>query len=194
LNSLLGYQAAKYWLYTFYANFQSQFTDGYSYNGNQRTIISAPFAPAYITFGPGFAYKKSDNFRVNISPAAVRLTLVDNDTLSSIGAFGVTPGSKSLLEFGASLDAYYKINIAPNIAFENILKMFSNYLSKPQNVYTDYTANLYMKVNKLVTVNAGVEIVSDPLAKIPFVTNGITEYHSVTQIKQIFGAGLTYKF
>jgi hypothetical protein len=194
LNSLLGYQAAKYWLYTFYANFQSQFTDGYSYNGNQRTIISAPFAPAYITFGPGFAYKKSDNFRVNISPAAVRLTLVNNDTLSSIGAFGVTPGSKSLLEFGASLDAYYKVNIAPNIAFENILKMFSNYLSKPQNVFTDYTANLYMKVNKLVTVNAGVEIVSDPLAKIPFTTNGITEYHSVTQIKQIFGAGLTYKF
>ena len=195
LNSLLGYQAAKYWLYTFYANFQTQFTNGYDYgSNNERTIISGPFAPAYITFGPGFAYKKSDNFRVNISPAAARITLVDNDTLSSIGAFGVKPGSKSLFEFGASLDAYYKINIAQNISFENILKMYSNYLSKPQNIYTDYTANLFMKVNKLVTVNAGVELVSDPLAKIPITNNGTTEYHSVLQIRQIFGAGLTYKF
>jgi hypothetical protein len=194
LNSLLGYQAAKYWLYTFYANFQSQFTDGYSYNGNDRTIISGPFAPAYITFGPGFAYKKSDNFRVNISPAAARITLVDIDTLSSIGAFGVTPGSKSLFEFGASLDAYYKVDIVQNITLENILKMYSNYLNNPGNVFTDYTLNLYMKVNKFVTVNGGIELVNDPLAKIPFPNGAVTEYHSVLQVKQIFGAGLTYKF
>jgi hypothetical protein len=195
LNSLLGYQAAKYWLYTFYANFQSQFTDGYSYNGSQRTLLSAPFAPAYITFGPGIAYKQSDNFRINLSPAAVRLTMVNNDTLSSIGAFGVTPGSKSLFEFGASLDAYYKVDIAKNITFENILKMYSNYLKQPQDVFTDYTANIFMKVNKVVTVNFGIELVNDPLARIPFPNaDGTTDYHSVLQVKQIFGAGLTYKF
>ena len=195
LNSLLGYQAAKYWLYTFYANFQTQFTKGYSYDdANNRTLISAPFAPAYLTFGPGFAYKRSDNFRVNLSPAAIRLTFVENDSLSSVGSYGVTAGKKSLLEFGASLDAYYKVNIAQNISFENILKLYSNYLNKPQNIYSDYAANLYMKVNKLVTVNVGVELISDPLAQIPVLKNGVTEYHSLLQVKEIFGAGLTYKF
>lgn len=195
LNSLLGYKAAQYWLYTFYANFQSQFTKGYSYDAaNNRTLISAPFAPAYLTFGPGFAYKKSDNFRINISPAAARITFVKNDSLSNIGSYGVTPGSESLFEFGASLDAYYKVNLMPNIAFENILKMYSNYLKNPQNIFTDYTANIFMKVNKFVTVNAGVELLSDPNAKIPVMSNGITAYHSLLQVKQIFGAGLTYKF
>ena len=195
LNSLLGYQAAPFWLYTFYANFQSQFTKGYSYDAtNNRTLISAPFAPAYLTFGPGFAYKKSDNFRINFSPVAARITIVQNDSLSSIGSYGVTPGKGSLFEFGASLDAYYKVNIVQNISFENILKLYSNYLSKPQNIYMDYAANLYMKVNKVVTVNAGVELISDPNAKIPVMTNGLTEYHSLLQTKQIFGAGLTYKF
>ncbi|MBS1528374.1 MAG: DUF3078 domain-containing protein, partial [Bacteroidetes bacterium] len=64
LNSLLGYAAAKYWLYTFYMNFQTQFTNGYAYDANNnRTLISGAFAPAYLTFGPGFAYKRSDNFR-----------------------------------------------------------------------------------------------------------------------------------
>lgn len=194
INSLLGYQAAKYWLYTFYLNFQTQFTNGYSYSGDQRTLLSSFFAPAYLTFGPGFAYKKSNNFRINVSPAAARFTFVQNDSLSSVGAFGVTPGNKSLFEFGASVDAYYKVNIMQNIAFENILKLFSNYLSKPGNIYADYAANLYMKVNKVVTVNAGVELISDPNAKIPQTKDGITTSHSLLQTKQIFGAGLTYKF
>jgi len=195
LNSLLGYKAAKYWLYTFYANFQTQFTNGYSYDSNNnRTLISTLFAPAYLTFGPGFAFKKSDNFRVNISPLASRITFVENDSLSNIGAFGVTPGSHTLFEFGASLDAYYKINLDKNIAFENILKLYSNYISKPENIYADYASNIYMKVNKLVTVNAGVELIADPNAKIPVLSNGVTEYHSLLQVKQIFGAGLTYKF
>ncbi len=194
LNSLLGYKAAQYWLYTFYANFQTQFTDGYNYTANGRTLISAPFAPAYLTFGPGFAYKRSDNLRVNISPFAARITMVQNDSLSNAGAFGVTPGSKSLFQFGASLDAYYKVNIAPNIAFENILKLFSNYLKQAGNIYADYAGNIFMKVNKLVTVNVGVELISDPNAKVPVQNNGVTEYHSLLQVKQIFGAGLTYKF
>jgi hypothetical protein len=195
LNSLLGYKAAQYWLYTFYTNFQTQFTNGYAYNGAQRTLLSTFLAPGYLTFGPGFAYKKSDNLRVNISPFASKFTLVQNDSLSSIGAFGVKPGNKSLYEFGASLDAYYKVNLVENISLENILKLYSNYLSKPGNVFADYTANLFMKVNKVVTVNAGLELVSDPNAKIPFPqANGTTAYHSVLQAKQIFGAGVTYKF
>lgn len=195
LNSLLGRQASKYWLYTFYMNFQTQFTKGYNYDAaGNRTLISAPFAPASLTFGPGFAYKQSDNFRVNISPAAARITIVQNDSLSSIGAFGVTPGKKSLFEFGASLDAYYKVNLATNIAFENILKLYSNYLKTPGNIYMDYTANIFMKVNKLVTVNAGLELISDPNTKVPVQKNGVTEYHSLLQTKQIFGAGVTYKF
>ncbi len=196
LNSLLGYQYAKYWMYTFYTNFQTQFTKGYSYDANnQRTLISDFFAPAYLTFGPGIAYKRSDNFRINLSPAALRFTFVNNDTLSSHGAFGVTPGSHTLTEFGASLDAYYKVGIAKNITLENILKLYSNYLSQPQNIYADYAVNLYMKVNKLVTVNFGVELLNDPNAKIPTIdATGVTTYHAPLQVRQIFGAGLTYKF
>jgi hypothetical protein len=196
LNSLLGYQAAKYWLYTFYTNFQTQISKGFSYDdaNHTSTLISAPFAPAYLTFGPGIAYKQSDNFRINLSPLAARFTFVQNDTLSARGAFGVTPGQESLFEFGASLDAYYKVNLAQNIAFENILKLYSNYLKDPQNVYMDYTANIYMKVNKIITVNAGVELISDPNAKIAETTNGVTTYHSLLQVKQIFGVGATYKF
>jgi hypothetical protein len=195
LNSLLGYKAARYWLYTFYGNFQTQFANGYNYDSNNlRTLISAPFAPAYLTFGPGFAYKRSDSLRINLSPLASRFTFVRNGYLSSLGSYGVTPYNKSLYQLGASLDAYYKLGIAKNITLENILKLYSDYLKKPQNIYADYAANLYMKVNKVVTVNLGVELINDPLARITQEKNGVNEYHSLLQVKQIFGAGVTYKF
>ncbi|MEN0054399.1 MAG: DUF3078 domain-containing protein [Mucilaginibacter sp.] len=191
LNSLLGRQASKYWLYTFYMNFQTQFTKGYNYDTDPKTLISNFLAPAYLTFGPGFAYKRSDNFRINISPAAARVIIVRDDYLSSIGAFGVTPDNKSLFQFGASLDAYYKINLVQNISLENILKLYSDYLHKPGDIYTDYTANLFMKVNKFVTVNAGVQMIYDGRTRIP---NDDGSSKIALQVKQIFGAGLTYKF
>ena len=40
LNSLLGRQISKYWLYTFYMNFQSQFTKGYDYSTTPKTLLS----------------------------------------------------------------------------------------------------------------------------------------------------------
>jgi len=194
LNSLLGYKAAQYWLYTFYANFQTQFSKGYQYKGDTKTVISDFLAPAYLTFGPGFAYKKSDNFRINISPFASRLIIVKDASLAT--SYGLDEGKKIRYEFGASLDAYYKINLMENIGFENILKLYSNYLDKPGNIYTDYTANLFMKVNKFVTVNAGVQLIYDDKTEIKEFnadgTPGGTK--KALQVKQIFGAGLTYKF
>ncbi|MBB5634330.1 hypothetical protein HDE68_000215 [Pedobacter cryoconitis] len=194
LNSLLGRQASKYWLYTFYANFQTQFAKGYNYSTTPQSLISTFLAPAYLTFGPGFAYKRSDNFRINISPAAARVIIVQNDTLSKYGAFGVDPYKKSKFQFGASLDAYYKVNLLENISLENTLKLYSDYLDKPGNIYTDYTANLFMKVNKFVTVNAGVQLIYDDKTKIPYVDNGVDKTKKALQVKQIFGAGVTYKF
>lgn len=196
LNSLLGYQASKYWMYTFYANFQTQFAKGYRYEGDGKTLISDLLAPAYLTLGPGFAYKRSDNFRINISPFASRFIFVKNRNLAE--SFGNDPQKRLRYEFGASLDAYYKVDLVENISFENILKLYTNYLDKPQNIYTDYTANLYMKVNKFVTVNAGVQLLYDDKTEIPILDdNGVKiegKGKRALQVKQIFGAGLTYKF
>lgn len=198
LNSLLGYQATEKWYYTFFANFNTQFADGFQYDvNNTPSLISTSFAPAFLSFGPGFAYKESDNFRVNLSPAAARAIFVTNDELSNQGAFGVTPGSKSRFEFGASLDAYYKVDVMENISIENILKLYSNYLEDPQNVDVDYTLNLFMKVNDYISVNGGVQLIYDDNTHIPRQVNGLIVPGSARptlQVRQVLGVGLTYKF
>lgn len=192
LNSLLGYEAKEHWLYTFYANFNSQFANGYDYTDAGRKKTSGAFAPAYLSFGPGMAYKKSDNFRVNISPAAARFVFVSDEDLRE--AFGVDFDKSSRFEFGASLDAYYKVDIMENVSFENILKLYSDYTDNPQNVDIDYTANLFMKVNKFINVNAGVQLIYDDNTLIPTMNNGVAGNKKALQVRQILGAGVTYKF
>lgn len=198
LNSLLGYEAADRWLYTFYLNFNTQFADGFQYDAdNNGTLISTAFAPAYLSFGPGFAYKESDNFRFNLSPAAARFIFVTNDDLSAQGAFGVDPGSTSRFEFGASFDAYYKTDLMENVSVENILKLYSNYLEDPQNVDVDYTFNLFMKVNDYITVNGGVQLIYDDNTLIPRQESGVFipgSERPTLQVRQVLGAGITYKF
>ena len=67
INSLLGKQLKDCWLATFYTNFQTQFANGYDYSLDGKPLISTLFAPATLGFGPGFAYKKSDDFKMNLS-------------------------------------------------------------------------------------------------------------------------------
>ena len=195
LNSLLGYQMKEKWLYSFFTNFNTQFANGYKYDGDgNETLISSGLSPAYLSFGPGIAYKESDNFKINLSPAASRLVFVTNPDVDET-LYGLDAGKKSRFEFGASLDAYYKKDILENVSFENILRLYSNYLDKPQNVDVDYTANLFMKVNKFITVNAGVQLIYDDNIKTKSLENGVElEKGPKLQVKQIIGAGITYKF
>ena len=82
-----------------------------------------------------------------------------------------------------------------NVTFENILKLYSNYLDKPKNIDIDYTATLAMKVNKWISVNAGVQLIYDDNTKLPKIENGVQiGSKSDLQVKQILGAGITYKF
>lgn len=190
LNSLLGYEAAEYWMYTFFLNFKTQFAPGYDYISNtEKRKISDFIAPAYLNFGPGFAYKKDDNFKVNISPAAARFVFVTIDSLAP--NYSIDPGKNSRFEFGASLDAYYKTDIMENVSFENTLRLYSDYLDKPQNVDVDYTANVFMKVNEYITVNAGVQLIYDDNV---LIQKSDDRKGPALQVKQILGAGFTYKF
>lgn len=190
LNSLLGYEAAEHWMYTFFLNFKTQFAPGYDYISNtEKRKISDFAAPAYLNFGPGFAYKRDDNFKVNISPAAARFVFVAIDSLAP--NYSIDPGKNSRFEFGASLDAYYKTEIMENISFENTLRLYSDYLEKPQNVDVDYTANVFMKVNEYITVNAGVQLIYDDNI---LIQKSDGRKGPALQVKQILGAGFTYKF
>ena len=182
VNSTYGKQAAKYWYYSFFGDFKTQMTEGLDYSTTPETRVSTLFAPAYLSFGPGMLWKKSDNLKVNFAPATSKLTLVMDDDLSAAGAYGVDPGESLRYEMGMAINGYYKFDLMKNISMENMLGLYSNYLDHPENVDVDYQMNLLMKINKYISANFGLNLLYDDNAS------------KDIQVKEVFGLGFNAKF
>ncbi|WP_340201310.1 DUF3078 domain-containing protein [Ascidiimonas sp. W6] len=189
INSLLGKKAGGNWYYSGFLNFKTQFAKGYVFgtdpvtNEEIRTEQTNFFSPAYLQFGPGMLWKKSDNLSVNIAPATARFIFVNSDfTLPNDAYFGVEEGNSTRFELGASLSAYYKFELMENVSFENILNLYTNYLEDPQNVDLDYQLNIVMKINKYLSTNLALQTIYDD--------NAIGRL----QVRQVFGLGINYGF
>ncbi len=78
MNSKWGYELKKPWYFATLAQFKTQFTEGFDATGNR---ISNLFAPAYLIVGVGFDYRPNDDFSVFISPATMKLTMVNDEKL-----------------------------------------------------------------------------------------------------------------
>ena len=182
INTVYGKQASKLWYYSFFGDFKTQMTDGFNYSTTPAAVTSKLFAPAYLNFGPGMLWKKSDNLKVNFAPATSKMTFVMDDSLSAVGAYGVDPGENLRYEVGMAINGYYKLNLMKNISMENILGLYSNYLDHPENVDVDYQMNLVMSVNKYISANLGLHLLYDD--------NALQDL----QVKEVFGLGFNAKF
>lgn len=179
LNTLLGLKASTYWFFSFIGNFKSQYTKGFDYNKDPKVLVSEFLSPAYLTFGLGMLWKKSDNLSLNIAPATARYTFV-NDFFS--GKFGVEEGKNTAFALGFNLSGYYKFNVMENIKMENVLTLYSDYLSKIGNIDVDYQTNLNFKVNKSIKMQMTFHTIMDDNAS------------SRVQFRQLFGLGINYNF
>lgn len=196
LNSLLGKKAWGNWSYSFFANFRTQFTDGYNYDKDAKSMYatSGLFKPAYLTFGPGMLWKKSDNLKFNIAPLTSKITYIGDEIFlynaskkefessKLVNVFGVEPGENIRYELGMYAAGYYKLNLMKNVSMENILALYSNYLEDPQNIDIDYTMNLVMQINKYLSTNFTVQAVYDD--------NAIKR----VQLREVFGLGVNFTF
>ncbi|MGM0933794.1 MAG: DUF3078 domain-containing protein [Bacteroidota bacterium] len=193
-NSIAGKQIEESnWFYSLFLNFRTQITKGYNYDENAETgeIIRTEYtnflSPAYLQFGPGMLWKKSEDLYVNLSPATGRMILVDSDFTSAPGYvdgdyFGVDAEKSARWELGASISAYAKFGIIENVSMENLLNLYSNYLEDPQNVDIDYTMNMNMKINNYLSTNLIFQAIYDDNAVKGF------------QIREVFGLGFNYAF
>jgi hypothetical protein len=161
INSIYGRKINDAWNFTFYGNFKTQFTKGYDYSVSPYAKISNAFAPAFLSFGPGLSYKKSDNFYINFAPVTSKFVFVTDPDLNAVGAFGVEAGKSMRYEFGANFQMFFKANLMKNVSFENTLNLFSNYLDNPQNVDVDNMFILRMKVNKYLSTGLTVRTIYD---------------------------------
>lgn len=208
LNSLVGSRIKESnWYYSGLLNFRTQMVAGFEFFDRQildetgevintvedRREITDSFSPAYLQAGPGFLWKKSDNFKINLAPATARLifvksrfTRVDENDPVAVEAFepffGVEANKSFRFELGASLSLYYKEELFENIVFENTLNLYADYIENTKNVDLDYTLNIAMQVNKYITTNIALQLIYDENA-----VSGL-------QVREVLGIGLKYAF
>lgn len=188
LTSSYGYEFARHFYFAGSTNFKTQFSAGYDYNVPDTISggfkkISNFMAPGQWALGIGVDYKPSDNLQVNFHPFTSRFTFVKDPDLQVAGNFGLKEdGDSYFYEFGAYLGARYKFNIMNNISYDSRLGIYSNYLSKPQNMDIAYQGVLDMKVNNLISAQATINLFYDE------------DQIKKTQLKQTLGVGLAYKF
>jgi hypothetical protein len=205
--STVGYKMSKNsrWSYSSKFNFNTQFTNGYSYP-NTDVSISHTFAPAYVFLGVGAEYyKKEKEINVYLSPLTLKSTIVLNQRLADQGSFGVRgalydenenrirKGKLHKTEVGFLFSNGWKKKIYENINFENRITLFTDYFNNFGNIDIDWQMQLDFVVNKHVRANITAHIIYDDDVKAKEEVAGeMITVGPKLQMKQSLGVGLVY--
>jgi hypothetical protein len=172
------------------ANLRSQFFKGYNFQDGSKSLSSNFMAPGYFLLSLGLDYKPTKNLSIFFSPATARWVIVKDTALSNKGAYGVTPGKKSNLEFGAFATINYLKEISKNITYKARLDLFSNYRRNPQNIDLFMSNILNVKLSKVLSATWGVDLIYDDDVKL----FGPRKKSPALQVKSLVGIGLMVKF
>jgi hypothetical protein len=191
LLSKAGYEIAPKLSLSALFNFHSQFSKGYNYNSDgSKELLSDFLAPGYVLVSIGLDYKPAEGLSIFVSPITSRWTLVEDDTLSAKGAYGVDSGKKSKNEIGAFVSVNYLKDITKTIGYKGRLDLFSNYEHNPQNVDVMMNNMFTAKISKVLTASLGLDLIYDDDVKL----FGPNHNSPGLQVKSLIAAGMSVKF
>ncbi|HEX8427692.1 DUF3078 domain-containing protein [Hymenobacter sp.] len=210
LNARYSRSYATKWSYAAQVNLKTQLTPT-SDIMKPDSLLSKFLAPAYILASIGFEYKPSDDFSLFLSPATGKFTVVNDQQLADVGAFGVKAarrdaddqvlvgtGERMREELGAYLNVRYRRGLMSNVTYQTRLELFSNYFHNPQNIDVNWENLVDFKVNKFISASVAATLVYDDDVLVPLnadqQNSDFTARGRRIQFKETLGIGLTYKF
>jgi hypothetical protein len=211
MNSKYGQYAFGDFYYSAMVNFLTQFTDGFDYLTSDQIPISALMAPGYLTGALGMDWKPTESFSLFLSPATGKFTFVLDEDIANAGTYGneaavfddngvvLTPGQQIRSEFGASMVALFNMNLADNISNSGRLTLFNNFTDPVKenrgNVDVNFVNTLSVQATKWLTLSLYLEMIYDHDIAIPIFDENDVQIGDGprTQLKEIFGIGLSYR-
>ncbi len=171
-------------------NFRTQFFKGYTYTDQQNTLASSFLSPGYVLVSPGIDYKPSQFFSIFVSPFTNRWVIVQNDSLSAKGLYGVNPGKHVSSELGAFITVNLLKEFNKTVSYKGRLDLFSNYKHEPENIDVFMSNALFLKVSKILTASWNVDLIYDDDVKL----FGKNKNSAALQLKSLVGLGFAVKF
>lgn len=195
----VGYKLKDKWYLSFIGGFRTQFMDGYSYP-NDSVKVSTFMAPGYINLSLGIDYSPNDNFSLFVSPLSSKMTIVNDQRLADLGAFGVdqavfsanggaVEGKKFRAEFGAYLKMTYQKEVFHNVNLKAKLELFSNYAHNPQNIDVNADVLWTFKINSWLSASLNWTVIYDDDIS---VRDSKGNFGPRTQFKSVLGLGVSY--
>ena len=171
-------------------NLRSQFFRGYTFPDGVKTLSSNFLSPGYLLLGIGLDYKPVKDLSIFFSPATARWIIVKDTVLSNKGLYGVEPGKRSVLEFGAFASINYLKDISKSITYKGRLDLFSNYRNNPENIDVFMSNALNVKLSRVLALTWGLDLIYDDDVKL----FGPDHNSAALQVKSLVGIGLLVKF
>lgn len=193
--------------YTALAEFKSQFLPGYApydpTTGAKGSHISNFLAPAFGLLSVGFDYKPKSAISFYISPATGKFTLVREQRLADLGAFGVKAaetnangdtipgtGQRFRPELGWYINIMFNKDVMKNVNVRSRIDLFTNYQT-PALTDVNWETTINMKVNKYITASIFTHLIyDDDIDAIP----ETPMKNPRIQFKHVLGIGLSYMF
>lgn len=189
LDTKYGYKIGDKWSLFSSLNFLSQFSKGYNYPDDAAAqLISAAFAPAFITAAVGLEWHPAAYFKVRISPYSPRITIVSDPErfVTGVGPrpYGVEPPDNIRFEWlSGQIVAEFDKHIYENVNLKWRYLMFANYETlEARRLDHRFDLDLIAKVGKYINVGLGGILLYD------------YDQDSDVQLSQVFSIGFLYTF
>jgi hypothetical protein len=140
--------------------FKSQLAKGYNYP-NDSVIVSKFLNPASLTLGLGAEYKPFKNTSINVAPLSYKNTFVLDTALIDQTKHGIARDKRAKQELGTQVVILNKFTAIEDLAVTNRLRLFSNYIHKPQNIDVEWEMLLDRKINWFFTIRLNLHLIYD---------------------------------
>ncbi len=181
--------------------FKTQFLPGYNYP-NDSVKVSKFFNPATFLFGYGLEYKPDKNTFISFSPISYKGTFVPDTAHINQTKYGIAADKRSKNELGAYLTLNSKLVLFEKVSMSNRLQLFSNFLSKPQNVDVEWEMIATTSLNWFTDLRLNVHLIYDDDTMLPVFdngepvlgTDGKQKKAPMVQFKELLGVSFVFKF
>ncbi len=179
LTSQFGYRLGNPKLYVAgLFDLSTQFLSTYGKNSlsdvNGEKLSSKFMSPGVIKFAPGLLYKANPHFSVLYSPIALKMVIVSDDNLASLGDNATltsrlgnpwrsaTDYDKVDFQVGSELRFDYNNKfVKDKIIYKSTLDFYSNYKRQPQNIDVEFLNSIDFVIIKNVSINVILDMYYD---------------------------------
>lgn len=153
-----------YFSSTFYL--KTQAAKGYNYP-NDSIPVSKFFNPGAFTIGVGLEYKPNKETAINFSPLSYRNTFVLDTLNIDQTAHGIEVNKRVRHEMGGQLVVNSSVTVFKDMKIINTIRLFANYLDKPQNVDVNWELALEKQISWYFRIRLNMQLIYDDDVNFP---------------------------